>query len=154
MLSKLTKLSFQMALMLAGALFFTACSDDEDDNDQNNEEQEKNELSVQINGEAWTGDIGSVANTGLGRQINANNDEGTMIQLFFPPDTLGSFELTNTGDVAVSFNNGTATWSIAESGEFVLTENGSSIAGTFDAVLTSPQNSDTLVLSEGEFNWQ
>ncbi|MGB0806507.1 MAG: DUF6252 family protein [Salibacteraceae bacterium] len=108
-----------------------------------------NELNTKMNGQPWNGSILSWAVSGGTRQINANANNGSSIQIFMPTDTTGVF---SANEVTVSYNDGTTTWSNNISGFVSVTSNNDDqIEGTFEMVVASYFNSDTLTFTAGSF---
>lgn len=140
-------------LLLVFTLGLTSCSDDDENGD---DQPQANELIVNIDGSEWTGVIGSVALSGGTRQINASRiNDNTSLQIFFPADTTGTFNLSTSNSITLSYSEGNVFWSDNLDGIFTLTENSqSNISGTFSVTLASAfANTDTLSLTDGSFNW-
>ncbi len=142
--------SLILCSVLSSGLMLTSCSKD-DDEDQSN----VNEFKATVNGTLWEGTIGSTATSGGTRQINASKGDGTTFQLFFPENASGSYDLAVSNAVTVSYSTGSVFWSNELSGTLILDKNtAASGSGTFNAVLTSAFNTDTLKITNGSFWWQ
>lgn len=113
-----------------------------------------NEITTQIDGVPWSGDILSWAVSGGVRQINANATDGTLMQIFMPVDTTGVFDASDNL-VTVSYYDGVVTWSNNVSGQVTITANSDDhVEGTFDKVIASFFNSDTLNFTAGSFHFK
>ncbi|MDZ7845795.1 MAG: DUF6252 family protein [Owenweeksia sp.] len=149
---KISHLRLSIAIL---AISLISCSK-ENKEDNNDHSTIPNEVSVEIDGNAWTGNIGSVATSGGTRQINSENgNDNTSIQIFFPEDTTGTFDLAISNEITISYAEGNVMWNDNISGTFKLTKNQSEeISGSFSTVLISAFNSDTLTLTNGAFSWK
>lgn len=146
-----------MALLATGLLFSSCSDDDQDDNVINDPSAAalNNEVAVTIDGEYWRGSIGSVSRTGALTTINANKaGSNIQLQIFLPTDSVNSFNIpTSIVTVAVKRNN--STLSNSPTGSMLLSSNDTiSIKGTFNCSVTSFSSNDTLVLTNGEFDWK
>jgi len=152
---KLTKTLW--AVLLALGLSFTSCSDDADDDNTTEPVVAalSNEIQVDIDGENWRGNISSVARSGGLTQLNAvKANSNISIQIFLPTDSINSFNIP-TSIVTVAVTRGSNVLSNSPAGNLLLSTNDStSIKGTFNCSVTRfAANADTLVLTNGEFNF-
>lgn len=139
--------SFVSVIVLSTLVFFGACKKDESSSSGSTK---TNEIRTQIDGTTWSGPILSWAVSGGTRQLNANAATSSM-QIFMPADTTGTFNAMDN-IVTVSYNDGTATWSNNVSGIVNITTNTDDLVeGTFEVVVASYFNSDTLTFTSGNF---
>lgn len=145
-----------MAALLAISFALSSCGDDSDDAAQEPTVQPlSNEVQVDIDGETWRGTISSVANTGSLTTINAvKANSNISIQVFLPRDSVNTFNIP-TSIVTVSVRRNSNVLSNSSMGTLALSANDSiAINGTFNCNVTSFSSNDTLVLSNGEFDYQ
>lgn len=143
-----------LGLLTLIAFSFGAC---EEDNTNPPPSNESKSMEVTIDGKLWQGSISNTASSGGTFQVKAQNpDDSTQIQLFFPADSTGNFDLIED-PATVSYGEiGTQGISSALSG-YIRVEQAelSQARGSFEAELTGFSSSaDTLDLVGGSFNWE
>lgn len=114
----------------------------------------RNEINVKLNSNPWSGDVNSWAVSGGTRQINANGSDGSLMQIFMPVDTTGTFYAIDNL-VTVSYNDGTVTYSNNVSGYVTITNNSDNhVEGSFEMKIASYFNQDTLDFTSGSFYYK
>lgn len=145
----LNKLNFVWILILSLGVAIS-CSKDDDDDDT----PAGADLMVNIDGQAWSGDITELVQGGS-VTLTANSGLFASVQLLMPTDTVGTFNLADLGPFGVQYvpNIGQA-FNDIQSGTLVITQNSSSKrSGTFNAVIASTTNpTDTVVMTNGSFS--
>jgi hypothetical protein len=144
------------ALFFALGLVFTSCSDDDANDDSTNPVVEPlvNEISVDIDGVNWRGTIGSFTKDIVSTELSASKaGSNIQVKIFIPTDSVNSFNIPiSLATVAVKRNN--STLSDSPTGTMLLSSNDSiSISGTFNCSVTSFSSNDTLVLTNGAFEY-
>ena len=130
------------------------CSKDEKDAEEQ-PPAKKSEVSMDINGSSWSGGVNSVSGSGGIRQVLAIRASDTsLVQIFLPEDSTGTFGLDASSSFTVVYSNGMETWNDNISGSITVTTNADEeIEGTFDAVVSPFSGTDTLNLTNGKFYW-
>ncbi len=133
-------------------MLFTACTKNNTINAPGNN---INQIMAVVNGEDWQSGVNNTANTGIDRQVFALRPDSSSIQLYFPLDTLGSYDLATDSRATVAYRKGNVLWSTELSGNLTLLENSpNTLEGNFSAVLVSVFNSDTVFIENGHFTWR
>ena len=138
-------------VLLIGLITIASCEKDEPTVTTPTTPTKNNEITTKINGQDWTGTIYSWASSGGTRQIDALSTDSSSIQIFMPLDTTGTFDAMDN-IVTLSYRKDNVSWSNNISGQVTITANTDDhIEGTFNLVVGSYFNSDTLTFTEGDF---
>ncbi len=114
-----------------------------------------NQVSTTINGSLWQSGINNIATTGNLRQVFALKADSTSVRLYFPADTIGSFDLATNSNVTVAYYEEDVFWNTEVSGTLNITQNSAeTLEGTFFGKLVSVFGSDTVSLENGVFYWR